>query len=97
VEYTREYMAAMDKRLAFVSAHMRLTTRCPSSELMDEKVPLPPCELQEMGHVSGVRGAKLRERKKRNAGKEPGWRAKQRNEARQQMVNDRRGHNHSGG
>jgi hypothetical protein len=64
---------------------------------MDEKVPLPPCELQEMGHVNGVRSAKLRERKRRNAGREPGWRARQRNANRQQMVNDRRGYDHPGG
>lgn len=97
MEYTRAYMKAMDKRLAFVSAHMRLTLKCPSSELMDEKVPLPPCELQEMGHQNGQHSARLREKARKNAGKEPGWRAKERNEARQQMVNDRRNHDHAGG
>jgi len=96
MEYTRAYMKAMDKRLAFVSAHMRLNLKCPTAELMDEKVPLPPCELQEMGHQNGQYSARLREKAKKNV-RQPGWRAAQRNEARQQMVNDRRNHNHTGG
>lgn len=96
MEYTRAYMKAMDKRLAFVSAHMRLTLKCPTAELMDEKVPLPPCELQETGHQNGQYSARLREKAKKNVNRQPGWRAAQRNEARQQMVDDRRNHNNTG-